>query len=263
MASSDASIPRTKWSGAVVVALLVIAWFVLTPRYIPELWFPSPRATVGAIRSLRSALLINAATTLFRVLVGWVVGCLAGVLVGLSMTRSHLIEQSLTPTLEVLRPLPPVALVPFFILWFGVGDSGQIILIALSSFMVLVVTTYTAARHVPTIYVQTAVSLGASLGRVYRTVILPASLPSIAAGTRVAAALAFGVGVAAEFMGAQSGLGYMMMVARRTLNTDTILVGLVVLGCESYAFDALLRATIRRLTRWSDASVTETLTAVH
>jgi ABC-type nitrate/sulfonate/bicarbonate transport system permease component len=260
--ASNSGTGRAKWSGAVVVGLLLVAWFVLTPRYIRELWFPSPGATLRAIEALRSALAVNAIATFTRVVAGWGLGCVAGILVGLSMTRSELIERSLTPTLEVLRPLPPVALVPLFILWFGIGDAGQIVLIALSSFMVLVVTTYTAARHVPTIYVQTAVSLGASLGRVYRSVILPACLPSVAAGTRVAAALAFGVGVAAEFMGAQSGLGYMMMVARRTLNTDTILVGLIVLGCESYAFDFLLRASIRRLTRWSDAPVTETLTAV-
>jgi len=251
-----------RWSGIALVAFIIALWFVLTPDVVPELRFPSPEATLQSIRSLRSALLVNAIATLGRVALGWASGCLAGAMIGMLMSRSRIFQQSLTPLLEVARPLPPVALVPFFILWFGVGASGQVLLIALSCFMVLAVTTYSAARAVPPIYIQTAASLGASPNRIYRTIVFPAALPSIAAGCRVAAAIAFGVGVAAEFMGAQSGLGYMMMVARRTLNTDTILVGLLVLGLESFAFDLLVQRVASHVTRWMDASVSETLDAL-
>jgi ABC-type nitrate/sulfonate/bicarbonate transport system permease component len=245
-----------------VVAVLLAGWWLLTPHYISELRFPSPAATLRAIGSLRSALLVHAAATLMRVLLGWAAGCAAGVLIGLTMSKSVTFERAFSPVLEILRPVPPVALVPFFIIWFGVGASGQVFLITLSCFMVLAVTTYVAAQNVPTTYIQTAASLGASPGRIYRTVVVPAALPSIAAGCRVAAALAFGVGVAAEFMGAQSGLGYMVMVARRTLNTDTILVGLVTLGLESYGVDTILRRVIAHLTRWNQTPVSETLAAL-
>ncbi|MDP9190450.1 MAG: ABC transporter permease [Acidobacteriota bacterium] len=252
----------TRSTGLLVVGLVIAAWFTLAPAYVSELRFPSPAATLRSINALGDTLLINSRATLVRVLTGWFIGCLGGVVVGLMMTRSPFVERSLNPLLEIARPLPPVALVPFFILWFGVGASGQIVLIALSCFMVLAVTTFSAARLVPTIYVQTAASLGASPARIYRTVVLPAIIPAIAAGCRVSAALAFGVGVAAEFMGAQSGLGYMMMVARRTLNTDTILVGLLALGVESFAFDSLLRIVTRRITRWADSPMSETIAAI-
>jgi ABC-type nitrate/sulfonate/bicarbonate transport system permease component len=151
-----------------------------------------------------------------------------------------------------LRPLPPVALIPFFILWFGIGSGSQVGLVALGAFMVLTVSTLAAVAGIPPPYIRAAGLLGAARVRLYRTVIVPAITPALLAACRVAAALAFGTALAAEFIGAQSGIGFMMMVARRTLNTDTIAVGIIVIALESYGFDWLLRTTFEYLTRWSD-----------
>lgn len=235
--------------------MLIVLWFILAPRVLPELVFPSPRSVLDAILSLRWSLVEHSTVTLIRVLIGWILGIFAGISVGLMMTYSRIFNAIANPIIEVLRPVPPIALIPFFIIWFGLGPSGQIALIALGSFMVLAVNTFVAVNTVQPVYIRAASSLGASRHHVYRTIILPAILPSLLSGFRIAAALAFGLGVAAEFMGAQSGLGYVMMVARRTLNTNTILLGIIILGMESFLVDKCIRAVGGYLCRWSETSI--------
>src|SRR5690606_25006802 len=121
----------------------------------------------------------------------------------------------LDPFIEMLRPIPALALIPFFVLWFGLGDTGKILLIALGGAVVMVVTVYEALERVPRIYVDAARTLGVNTLGVYRTVLLPAILPTFWSGVRVSSALSFGLGIAAEFMGAQDGLGYLILLARR------------------------------------------------
>ena len=250
---------KTNWlylslsiSTAVVIPVL---WFLLTPSPITELVFPSPRSVWQAILVLRLNLIEHAITTLARVLIGWLLGVVAGILVGLLMTRSKTFYSVANPVIEVIRPVPPVALIPFFIIWFGLGASGQILLVGLSCFMVLEVNTYVSVHNVAPIYVRAATSLGAPKRQIYRTIILPAILPSLVSGFRVAAALAFAVAVAAEFMGAQSGIGFLIMVARRTLNTNTILLGTIILGVESFLVDWSIRCISRYLCRWSETPI--------
>ncbi len=237
------------------VLTLVLLWFLLTPRVLPELVFPSPRSVYDAVVSLKWHLFEHAAVTLIRVLIGWSLGVLTGILAGILMTWSRAFYATANPIIEALRPVPPIALIPFFIIWFGLGPSGQIGLVALGCFMVLAVNTFVAVHTVPPVYVRAASSLGASKFHIYTTVIIPAIIPSLMSGFRIAAALAFGLGVAAEFMGAQSGLGYVMMVARRTLNTNTILLGIVLLGIESFLLDKCIRVVGRYLCRWSETSI--------
>lgn len=238
-----------------VGVVLISLWILLTPRVIPELVFPSPRSVWGALASLRFALLEHASVTFVRVLGGWIIGTAAGVGFGLLMTWNRNVAAAASPIIEVVRPLPPVALIPFFILWFGIGPTGQITLIALGCFMVMVVNTVVAVYNLAPQYFRAASSLGASKLDVYRSVVIPGIMPSLVSGFRIAAALAFGVGVAAEFMGAQSGIGFMIMVARRTLNTNTILIGTLVIGLESYLVDRLIRARARRICRWADTPI--------
>lgn len=235
--------------------LLFILWFLLTPRYIPELTFPSPYSVWRGIRALSFNLVGDSLATLLRVLTGWSLGVVFGIVVGLLMTWSKAFQAIVNPIIEVVRPVPPIALIPFFIIWFGLGAEGQIILIALACFMVLAVDTYVSVHNVPPLFIRAAASLRASKGKIYRTIILPAILPSLVSGFRVAAALAFAVGVAAEFMGAQSGIGFLIMVSSRTLNTNVILLGTIILGIESFCFDWAIRRVSRWLMRWSETPI--------
>src|SRR5215213_2730035 len=236
------------------IVIIVGLWFLLTPNYISKNVFPSPAWVWEAINSLGINLLYHSWNTLWRVLAGWGLGTFLGIRMGLWMTRNETVYAISNPIIEAVRPIPPIALIPFFIIWFGIGWSGQIILIALGCFMVMTVNTFVAVNNVPPIYVRAAYALGASKARIYRTIIRPAILPDLISGFRIAAALAFGVGIAAEFIGAQSGLGFMIMVARRTLNTNTILLGIIIIGIESFLVDQAIKLISRYLIRWNESS---------
>ena len=219
---------------------------------IPSLFFPSPPDVLRALVELRYSIIQHSLVTLYRVLTSFSVGSMIGILIGLLMSRSRIVYAILDPVIEALRPVPPIALIPFFILWFGIGNFGKVLLSGLGCFMVLVVNTVVAVRNVPPIYVRAAASLGADSRTIYRTVVLPAIVPSLVSGWRVAAALAFALTVAAELMGAQSGLGFLVMVARRSLQTDVILLSVIILSIEAWFVDRAIRVLSNRVTPWME-----------
>lgn len=233
--------------------VLVAVWWSLTDltRTIPPLYFPSIGEVIASASTLGTTILEDALATLMRVLVSWVVGSALGILVGLAMARSRLTYFAVSPIVEALRPVPPVALIPFVILWFGIGDSGKIFLGALGCFMVMVVNTFVSAGNVDPVFLRAARSLGASEQRVYRSVILPAIVPELVSGLRIGAALAFAVVVAAELLGAQSGIGRLIMLASRTLNTPVVLLGTIVIGLEAFAVERAIRFVSDRATSWA------------
>lgn len=243
---------RSKMTSVLVLGALLIVWSVVTTHFVRELVFPSPISVLAAIEALGTSLLRHSLMTLGRVVFGLAIGAPLGVLIGLAMSWNATTRAILHPVVEIVRPLPPTALIPFFIIWFGIGMSGQVALIAISSLMVLAVQTATSVQAVPLTYVRAAISLGASRAALFRTILFPAITPSLVGALRIAAALAFAVGIAAEFMGAQSGIGFLMMVARRTLETNTILLGIILIALESFVVDWTIRRNGAWLCRWSE-----------
>jgi ABC-type nitrate/sulfonate/bicarbonate transport system permease component len=239
-------------SVGVVVGLLILWWIATSGiGLIKQLYFPSPESLWAAIELLNTQLLADCGATLARVVVSWLGGSALGVAVGLAMARAKILMYILTPVIEAVRPVPPVALIPFVILWFGIGDSGKIFLGALACFMVMVVNTTVAVTNVPPVYLDAARSLGATKSRVYRSVVLPAIVPEILSGFRIGSALAFAVIVAAEFLGADAGVGRLIMQASRTLNTAVVLLGTVVIAIMAVALDLAISRVSAYVTRWA------------
>lgn len=238
----------------VTVLILVVLWTALTDSYIDDLYFPSPMDTIQVVGRMEGVLVGYFLATMYRVVVGMLIGAVLGVVCGVAMSWNKWINSVLDPLIEGLRPIPAVALIPFFILWFGIGDTGKLILTAIGGFTVMVVTTLEAIKHVSPIYIMAARTLGASRLEIYRTIILPAITPTLIGGVRVTVALSFALVIASEFMGAQSGLGYMIMLARRTLQTDAILVGVIIIGITSWIVDRCVRIVGNYLTRWAPRS---------
>lgn len=239
---------------AASMGFCVALWWLLTSGtgLVSPLYFPSPLQVVERLGNLWPTLALDSAMTLVRVVASWLIGSILGVAAGLLMARSYVARHLMQPIIEALRPVPPVALVPFVILWFGIGDLGKIVLGSLSCFMVMVVNTVVSSNNVRPVFLRAARSLGASENVAYRTVILPAILPELVSGLRIGAALAFAVIVAAEMIGAEAGLGRLIMLASRTLDTPVILLGTVVIGIEAYALDRIVRLVSVRSTRWAD-----------
>ena len=255
---SSTTAPSRYWPIASLATLVVISilWWLLTSglRVVKPLYFPSPEEVVSSFGILQDKLLTDAMATLQRVVVSWAAGSAIGIAVGLLMVRSRIAYFVLTPIVEGLRPIPPIALIPFIILWFGVGDSGKLFLSGLGCLMVMIIQTITASANVPPVYLRAARSLGASPNQVYRTVILPAIVPTLVGGLRIGAALAFAIVVAAEFMGAEYGIGALIMLATRTLNTPVVLLGTIVIGLEAFLLERLIRYVAGRMTTWAERS---------
>ena len=255
--SADAAGRRARYLPLISILSIIVVlvlWWMLTSGFniLKPLTFPSPEEVITAAGNLGATTVIDAFATLTRVLVSWLGGSALGVLVGLVMVRSRVLYFAWTPLIEALRPVPPVALIPFVIVWFGIGDSGKIFLGGLGCFMVMVVNTVVAAGHVAPNYVRAARSLGASENQVYRTVILPAIIPQLISGLRIAAALAFGTVVAAEFIGAENGIGARIMLASRTLDTGVVLLGTIVIGLMAFLVEQAIRLVNARATRWAE-----------
>jgi len=242
--------------GVTSILLWLVAWFLLTREgfgVISPLKFPSPVMVVDSLFRLSPKLIaIHIILTSARMISGWVAGVILGIGIGLVMSYNKTIFKLLDPLIESFRPVPVIAVIPFFILWFGLKFQGKFLMITLGCFMIMVVNTVEAIRNVAPIYIRAAQSLGADKRKLYGTIIFPAIQPELISGLRISAALAWTLVVASEFMGAQKGLGYMIMNARRTLNTDVILLGCVLFGILSTFLDKGVRKISNYITRWAE-----------
>lgn len=258
---------RINWAVAasgITVITAVIGWIVLTvpllgrtEPLVEPLKLPGPMLLWQAICQLKWKLLTYSATTLLRVVAGLLSGAIGGVLLGLLMTRFRIVMSVFDPLIEALRPCPPIALIPFVILWFGLGTSGQIFIVGLGCFMVVVVTTINAVSSVNVQLIRAAYSLGADSLTVYRAIVCRAITPHLVSAIRIASATGFGLTVAAEYLGAQGGLGFLIRNARTTLNTESIMLAIILLGVESYLVDSVIRFWGRRSTAWLDGTFME------
>jgi ABC-type nitrate/sulfonate/bicarbonate transport system permease component len=247
---------RSRWLDYTISTLTIIAilgaWIYVTNReLVRPLFLPPPDALWDSYEALAPNLQDDIYdTVIVRIIPGFFIGTSLGLLLGVLMATSRLIRAIADPVVEILRPLPPLALIPLLILWSGIGSRTQITLIAYGSFIVMVITSYEAVRNVPPIYLQASATLGATAFQKFRRVVIPAIIPDIFGGIRVATAASFGYAVAAELIGAQSGLGYRLILARRYLKTDNIVVILIVIALLAFIADQIVRRINDRLTRW-------------
>jgi ABC-type nitrate/sulfonate/bicarbonate transport system, permease component len=236
-----------------VVGLILVfgIWFVLSNYTdIPNLYLPSPQEIIACFIKYSEDIPRHIISSMYRIVIGFSIGSLLGILMGLMIGWSKNVRNTLEPLVEFIRPMPPLALIPLFILWFGIGNKSKIIVIAFGAWVVLVVNTIEAVRNVDPLYIDAAKSLGAKTGDILRTVLIPAITPEIIAGIRVVAANSFGMCVAAEFMGTEAGFGYMIIEGRRFIMTDLLLVGVLLITIYSMLVNGLIKLIERRITKW-------------
>jgi len=188
--------------------------------------------------------------SLSRVVQGFVLAALIGVAVGTAVGRSRRLEYLVEPTIELLRPIPPLAFLPMMVLWFGIGETSKIAFIAYAAFFPIFTTTVEGIKYVDPLLLRAAASLGASERDIFRYVVLPAALPNIITGLRIGFGLSFFVIVAAEFIAADSGLGFLINDARTFFLVSNMLLGAAVIGAIGFTFNILLRRLEAWLLRW-------------
>lgn len=217
---------------------------------------PPPQAIASAFIQLTTQgdLWDNVRISLLRVLAGFTVGAGAAVVLGSLVGWFRTMEYVFDPLIEALRPVPPLAYIPLVIIWVGIGNPSSILVIAASAFLTCVVSVASGMKQVPATYVEAARTLGADALTVFRTVAVPSAIPYIFTGLRVAIGASWTTLVAAELVGAQSGLGVVLQNGRRFFRTDIVIVGIIVIGVLAFTMDRLARAAQARLTRWSEVS---------
>jgi len=181
-----------------------------------------------------------------RALFGMVLGSVLGIVVGLFTGRVPAVRLLLEPVIQVLRPIPGIAWIPFAILWFGVGEVPKLFIISLGVFFPVWLATHVGVMATRSQYLEAAQSLGLEPHELFYRVVLPAALPTIVTGLRQGLAIAFILVVAAELTGASSGLGNLISQSHLTFRTDRMLVGLALLG----VLGALVDFGFSRLARW-------------
>jgi ABC-type nitrate/sulfonate/bicarbonate transport system permease component len=232
------------WSGA---AGLVVVLRLFNPIFLPGPWL-----VLGSLVELaaKGQLWGHVAATLERVAIGFGTGAALGVALGLAAGYLAPVGNVVEPIVEVLRPIPPLALLPMFIVWVGIGEASKVGFITYATFFPIFLTTVTGVRQIDPLLLRAAQSLGARGLAVFTRVILPAALPDILTGLRLGVALAFFVIVISEFIGAEQGLGYLINDGRNFFLVPQMLGAAVLLGLLGYAGNALVRLLERRLTRW-------------
>jgi taurine transport system permease protein len=154
------------------------------------------------------------------------------------------------PLVEFMRPVPPLALIPLIIIWFGIWEQGKISLLFLASLWIMTIAARAGVSGVNISKVHAAYSLGASKSQLLRKVILPNSLPEIFTGARVAMGVCWGTVVAAELVAAEKGAGKMIIAASKFQLTDIVIVGIIIIGIIGYGIDILMRKAENRLIPW-------------
>jgi taurine transport system permease protein len=243
--------------GVVSVALLAILW-VLSSKYewIDPIFWPPATAVWDATMKIAAdgyrgvTLAEHVGRSLFRVFIGFAAGCLIGIPIGFAMGLSRVMRGFFDPLVEFFRPIPPLAFIPLFIIWFGIGELSKTMLLFFAALWIMIIAARSGVFSIRLSKIHAAYTLGASKTQILFRVILPNALPEIFIGMRVAMGVCWGTLVAAELVAAESGVGFTIMVASKFLATDIVVMGIFIIGVIGYGLDILMRKLEAKLIPW-------------
>jgi len=236
----------------VSIGVLIALWALVveTGRFEKSL-FPSPAMVLKGIGEIMEdgSLFENFRVSIIRFLIGYLAAVFAGVILGLLLGWNKKVWAYVDPVIQVLRPVSPIAWFPFIVLWFGIGDAPAVATIFIAAFYPILLSTVSGVGNVDRIYMKVADNFGIKQPGLLFKVILPAAFPIIANGLHLALGSAWVFLVAGEMIGAQSGLGFMIIDARNTLRSDLVLAGIIIIGILGLLLDrfiGLLEGRIKR-----------------
>ena len=243
---------------SLITALVLFAlWLLVTEMgWVRPLFLPSPLAVwdkfvVAMTEGVsNSTLAQHTLASLGRVLGAFVLALVTAVPIGILMGVNRTIRGLFDPIIEFYRPLPPLAYLPLIIIWLGIGEFPKVFLIYLAIFAPMAIAARAGVRSVSTEQIHAAYAMGATRTQVISQVILKAALPEIFTGMRIGIGVGWTTLVAAEMVAAHRGLGFMVLNAAEYLASDTVIMGIIVIGIFAFAFDLLLRYLEKILIPW-------------
>lgn len=244
--------PRLLRALAGLTALFALWQFVVSAGLVNPIVLPAPLSVADTLwRMARDgSMALHALASLERVVVGFLIAAVVGTALGIALGWWPAVADVVRPVVEVFRPIPPIAWTPLAILWFGVGSAPSYFLVFMGAVFPVFVNTYAAVRGLDRVQVNAARCLGAPPRMLFLDVILPASLPIVFPGLRIALGVGWMCVVAAELIAAQSGLGYMIQQSRMLLQTQSVLAGMIIIGALGFLMNAGMLWLERVLIPW-------------
>ncbi|WBB76635.1 ABC transporter permease subunit [Micromonospora sp. WMMD1128] len=221
---------RTWRPAAVLAAILVLWWVVTAADLVKPYLVPSPADTLDVVRAQPGYFAHHTWITTYETVLGFVIAIAVGVFSAVVMVYSPTVEKSLYPLLLFAQVIPKIAIAPLFVVWLGFGLSPKVVVAVLMAFFPIVISTVTGLKSIDPEMLQLSATMGAGPAQTFRKIRFPAALPHLFAGLKVAATMAVTGAVVGEFVGANEGLGYVILQANGNLDTPTLFAGLVVMS---------------------------------
>jgi len=253
---------RDRWLTGLTFLVLIGVWTAVTgsglwPPLINPIFLPSPVDVLQTFFRLWEegyqgrSLAHHVGVSFYRFAVAFSFCILIGVPVGLLLGMSRPFRAVLEPPIQAIRPIPKLALLPLFLIWFGIGNLSKVVVIAAPVFPLIAISAMQAVRSVSQKKIQAAQALGAGPWTVFRRVVLPASLPGIFTGIRVSISIGVTMLVGAELTATSDGIAWMALTAAEYLSTDIVLVGVLIMAAMGYGLDRLFCSAEAHLVHWS------------
>jgi NitT/TauT family transport system permease protein len=243
----------TGFRATISVITFVACWELLARSgTFNRFLFPAPSDVAAALRQWAASgqLFSDLEASLWRGIAGLIAGWAVGVAIGLLTGRVKVLRNYLSPLMSLLRPLPPVAMIPLTIVWFGIGSGSKVLAIAFAVFFPVWTSVHEAARAIPDYYLWAARSLNLGRARTVLKIVLPATVSGSLAGTRIAISLAFVMVYVSEIAGSSSGLGYRISVAHLDYRIDRMVAALCVLAATAACTELLVIRGVTGLLPW-------------
>lgn len=245
---------RVLWTLAPWAVLLLLWYAIAYSGLVNPALVPTPQAVAQRAWELLSQgrLPRDIWMSTQRVFIGVACGITLAVPVGFMLGWYPGVRRFIDPLINFFRALPPIALIPLVIVYFGIGEPAKVIILLYASFFAGVIVMYEGIAQISPIYVRVSRTLGATDGEIFRKVVVPLAVPHTLTALRVALGVAWATLVASELIAAQQGLGALIQNASSFFQLDIIYVGIISIGFIALAMDLLLRAATRRLVAWQD-----------
>ena len=241
------------WVSWAFFGLLLLVWEAASRAgLIDPLFLPAPSQIWAALEdmTLSGELAKHLGASLVRIGAGWLIGTAAGVVLGGLIGLSWLGRSAGLPFISALFPVPKIALLPLLILWFGIGEASKIATIALGVFFPMAVSTYAGIDNVQRNLIRMAQSFNVPFPKIILNVVMPAMLPSVLSGFRISASIALILVVSAEMIGANTGIGALLLTSGNLMQTDQLMAGIVAIAIMGILIGAFISWLERVLLGW-------------
>ena len=233
------------------IILMPVIWIALKQfAHVSDRYLPAPTDVIRAATEIDPSVIIHTCCTAVRLVLGFLAGTLAGITLGIAIFNSKTFARLINPTIVSMRSIPAIAIVPFFILWFGFSETGRILMVVMGIAFNLAVATYQALSDMPEKHKILFKSFGTSPRSLTWEYVIPRLMETLLPTVRFSLSTAMGVVIASELLGSQIGLGYLMQTARSTFSMHVIFLATIILGFLNALVDFVLTKAWNRAVYW-------------